>query len=86
DVFDAQAIGTLIERLRRALVAMTTDPHRRLSATDALDADEHRRLDDFGNRAVLAQEWAPASIPALFAAQVVRAPGAVAVSFDGRSL
>ncbi|WP_156737610.1 non-ribosomal peptide synthase/polyketide synthase, partial [Mycobacterium sp. E735] len=86
DVFDAQAIETLIERLRRVLVAMTTDPQRRLSATDALDADERRRLDDFGNRAVLAEPWVPVSIPALFGAQVVRAPGAVAVSCEGRSL
>ncbi|OBG90889.1 non-ribosomal peptide synthetase, partial [Mycobacterium sp. E3251] len=86
DVFDTDAIGTLIERLRRVLVAMTTDPGRRLSATDALDAGEHRRLDEFGNRAVLSQPWAPASIPGLFAAQVVRAPGAVAVRCAGRSL
>ncbi|OJZ70153.1 non-ribosomal peptide synthetase, partial [Mycobacterium paraffinicum] len=86
EVFDAQDIDTLIERLRRVLVEMTADPQRRLSATDVLDADEHRRLDDFGNRAVLAEPWVPASIPALFAAQVVRTPGAVAVSFEGRSL
>ncbi|WP_156744812.1 non-ribosomal peptide synthetase, partial [Mycobacterium sp. E2238] len=86
DVFDTDAIATLIERLRRVLLAMTTDPGRRLSATDALDAGEHRRLDEFGNRAVLSQPWLPASIPGLFAAQVVRVPGAVAVRCAGRSL
>ena len=40
-----------------------------------------------GNRAVLTQPAAaPVSIPVLFAAQVARAPEAVAVTFDGRSM
>ena len=38
DVFDAASIQTLIERLRRVLVAMTADPTRRLSSVDVLDA------------------------------------------------
>ena len=48
---------------------------------------EHARLDEIGNRAVLTQP-APAavSVPMLFAAQVARAPEAVAVSFEDRSL
>ncbi|WP_231975426.1 condensation domain-containing protein, partial [Mycobacterium sp. E1715] len=86
DVFDTETIETLVDRLQGVLVALTTDATLRLSAIDLLDADEHRRLDDFGNRAVLAEPWVPVSIPALFAAQVVRAPGAVAVSCEGRSL
>ena len=53
DVFDAASIETLIERLRRVLVAMTADPTRRLSSIDVLDAGEHARLDEVGNRAVL---------------------------------
>ena len=41
----------------------------------------------WGNRAVLTQPAPPAvSIPALFAAQVARAPEAVALSFEGRSM
>ena len=41
---------------------------------------EHARLDEIGNRAVLtAPAPAPVSIPALFAAQVARAPEAVAL-------
>ena len=87
DVFDADSIATLIERLERVLVALTTDPTARLSSADLLDADEHARLDEIGNRAVLSQPApAPVSIPALWAAQVVRAPEAVAVTFEGRSL
>ena len=38
DVFDADSIEALIERLQRVLVAMTADPTRRLSSIDVLDA------------------------------------------------
>ena len=87
DVFDAASIEALIERLARVLVAMTADPSRRLSSIDLLDEAEHARLDEVGNRAVLTQPGAtPVSIPVLFAAQVARAPEAVAVTFHGRSL
>ena len=76
DVFDAASIETLIERLQRVLVAMTADPTRRLSSIDLLDAGEHARLDELGNRAVLTQPaTAPVSIPVLFAAQVAAHPG-----------
>ncbi|WP_142308657.1 non-ribosomal peptide synthetase [Mycobacterium interjectum] len=87
DVFDAASIETLIERLKRVLVAMTADPGRRLSSVDLLDEAEHARLDEAGNRAVLA-EPAPVdlSIPELFAAQVARDPEAHAVTFGGRSM
>ena len=54
-VFDAASIETLIERFQRVLEAMTADPTRRLSSMDVLDAGEHARLDEFGNRAVLTQ-------------------------------
>ncbi|WP_083667213.1 non-ribosomal peptide synthetase, partial [Mycobacterium sp. SP-6446] len=87
DVFDTPTIQTLIERLQRVLEAMTAEPTRRLSSVDVLDAAEHARLDEIGNRKTLTQPpSAPASIPALFGAQVVRAPESVAVSFEGRTL
>ncbi len=86
DLFDAVSIEALIERLERVLVAMTAEPTRRLSSVDLLDAGEHARLDGWGNRAVLAQPAAGVSIPVLFAAQVARAPEAVAVTFEGRSM
>ena len=66
---------------------MTADPGRRLSSIDVFDADECARLDGWGNRAVLTQPAPlPVSIPELFAGQVSRAPEAVAVTFDGRSM
>ena len=80
DVFDADNIEALIERLERVLVAMTADPTRRLSSVDLLDEGEHARLDGWGNRAVLTQPAPPAvSIPVLWAAQVQRSPAGVAL-------
>lgn len=87
DAFDRAAIDTLIDRLRRALVAMIADPARRLSSIDLLDRCEHDRLNEWGNRAVLAEpETSAVSIPELFAAQAtVRDPEAVAISYGDRS-
>ncbi|OBK81100.1 non-ribosomal peptide synthetase [Mycobacterium sp. 1164985.4] len=85
-VFDAQGIQALINRLERLLVAMTADPRRPLSSVDVLDSDEHARLDEFGNRAVLTR--APArgsSIVELFAAWEAQTPDAVALVFGERS-
>ncbi len=85
DVFDADSIQALIERLERVLVAMTADPTRRLSSVDLLDEGEHARLDEIGNRAVLTESViTPVSIPVLFAERVARTPAAVAVTFEGR--
>ena len=86
DLFDPATIERLTERFNRVLVAMTADPTRRLSSMDVLDAGEHARLDELGNRAVLTQPTTPVSIPVLFAAQVARTPHAVAVTFDGHSM
>ena len=86
DVFDTASIEALIQRLQRVVDAMTADPTRRLSAIDVLDENEHARLDAIGNRAALTQPAAGVSIPALFDAQVARAPEAVAIRSDGRSM
>ncbi|BBZ39239.1 hypothetical protein MCNS_23020 [Mycobacterium conspicuum] len=87
DVFDAETIETLVTRLERVLVAMTTDPKQRLSSIDVLDEAERIRLDELGNRAVLTRPAPVAvSVPTLFAEQVARAPDAVAVTFDGQSM
>ncbi len=87
DVFDAASIEVLIERWRRVVAAISADPARRLSSIDVLDAGEHARLDEIGNRAVLtAPAPAPVSVPQVFAAQVARTPAAVAVTFEGRSM
>ncbi len=87
DVFDAATIESLVERLQRVLLSMTADPARRVSSIDVLDDDEHACLDELGNRAVLTEPvTAPVSIPVLFGEQVSRAPEAIAVTFEGRSM
>ena len=79
-------LGDLAQRLERVMAAMTADPGRSLSSVDLLDVGEHARLDGWGNRAVFSQPApTPVSIPALFAAQVARAPEAVALSCGERS-
>ncbi|GAT10427.1 non-ribosomal peptide synthetase, partial [Mycolicibacterium novocastrense] len=76
----------LAARLQRVLMTMTSDPARRLSSMDVLDAAEQGQLAEWGNRAVLTR---PAenqlSIPDLFATQVAAAPDAVALVCGERS-
>jgi glycopeptidolipid biosynthesis protein len=83
-------VSDLARRLEHVLAAITTDPTQALSSIDVLDGGERDLLDGWGNRAVLtAPEDAAAStpelssIPELFAAQVARAPEAVAVTSEG---
>ena len=86
-MFNAASIQTLIERFKRVLVARAPTPPGRLLSIDVLDAGEHARLDEIGNRAVLTRPApTPVSIPVLFAAQVARTPEAVALTFQGRSM
>jgi amino acid adenylation domain-containing protein len=65
---------------------MTADVTRRLSSLGLFDEGERADLDGWGNRAVLTEPTTGVSIPGLFAAQVVRSPEAVAISFEGRSM
>ncbi|NGX09911.1 gramicidin synthetase [Mycobacteroides franklinii] len=86
DVFELADIETVVDKFRQVLTAMTADPATRLSSIDLLDAGEHDRLDKWGNRAVLTRpEPALTSIPELFAAQVARAPEAIAITCGERS-
>jgi amino acid adenylation domain-containing protein/non-ribosomal peptide synthase protein (TIGR01720 family) len=85
DVFDPTSIEALIERFERVLMAMTADPGRRLSSIDVLDQGEHAQLEEWGNRAGLAQPVSAVSIAGLFATQADRTPDALAVTFEGRS-
>ncbi|WP_286137555.1 condensation domain-containing protein, partial [Mycobacterium sp. IS-3022] len=81
DIFDPASIQALVDRFERVLTSMTADPHRAIAAIDVLDAGEHHRLDEVGNRAVLTDATFPrGSVPELFAVQVERRPEAVAVN------
>jgi non-ribosomal peptide synthetase component F len=87
DVFNPADVDTLVNRFQRVLVAMATDPDRRLSSIDVLDGGEYDQLNGWGNRAVLTQPVSTVqSITAMFDEQVARAPEAVALTFEDRSL
>ncbi|WP_156750134.1 amino acid adenylation domain-containing protein, partial [Mycobacterium sp. E2479] len=87
DVFDADSIEPLVRRLERVLCAITADPTRPVSSIDLLDESERGRLDEIGNRAVLAEPGiAPVSMPVAFAAQVTRTPDAEALVSEHISL
>ncbi|WP_155765839.1 condensation domain-containing protein, partial [Mycobacterium colombiense] len=70
DVFDADSIRALTERLRRVLVAMTEDPRRRLSSIDVLEKGEHARLAQWGNGFALGRSVVSVSVVEVFAGQV----------------
>jgi amino acid adenylation domain-containing protein len=81
DLFDAASVARLAERWARVLDAVTADPQVRVSAVDVLDAEERRRvLTDWNDTAV---EVPALTVAELFDAQVVRAPGAVALVDGG---
>ncbi|MDT5338569.1 MAG: hypothetical protein QOD90_4074, partial [Mycobacterium sp.] len=79
DVFDGATIETLVERLKRVLLALTADPAVRLSSVDLLESGERTRLNQWGNQAALTTPAAPVSIPQAFAHRVQAAPDAVAL-------
>ena len=65
------------------LRGVAANPHAPVGAVDVWGGQECRQLDAFGHRAVRVED-AAVSVPELFAAQVRRSPGAVAVVFEGR--
>ncbi|WP_082634718.1 non-ribosomal peptide synthetase [Mycobacteroides sp. H054] len=81
---DARALA---DRFERVLLAMTADPGRPLSAIDVRDEAECPQLDVWSNRgALISPMRQPVSIPEVFAAQVARDPGAVAVKFGDSAM
>ncbi|STZ74091.1 non-ribosomal peptide synthetase PstA [Mycolicibacterium fortuitum] len=66
---------------------MSADANRRLLSMDLDDDEELDELDEWGNRAALDKPLtASLSIPAMFAEQAARDPGAIAVSFRGSNI
>ncbi|WP_447038502.1 amino acid adenylation domain-containing protein [Streptomyces sp. DSM 118878] len=79
DLFDRDLVTGLIGRLERILAAVTADPGRRAGAVDLLDPAERRRILVEWNDT--SREVPPATLPALFEAQVARTPGHTALVF-----
>ncbi|BBZ31542.1 hypothetical protein MCNF_01470 [Mycolicibacterium confluentis] len=85
DVFDAASVEVLVGRLERVLAAMSADPAQPVSAVDVIDGAERARLNEVGNRSVLARSSVAATLPELFVQQVACSPDSVALSCGGRS-
>ncbi|WP_368664944.1 condensation domain-containing protein, partial [Mycobacterium sp. E3298] len=84
DVFDTASIEALVERFRRVLAGMTSDPARRLSSIELLDRDER---DLVLSRLSGAGVTAPMEVaPQLLAAAVAANPDGVAVVDGEREL
>ncbi|MFI2238203.1 non-ribosomal peptide synthase/polyketide synthase [Streptomyces chrestomyceticus] len=84
DLFDRRTAETLVERWARLLEAVTADPARPIGEADVLTPAEHART----ARASGADgpQVPPATVPELFARQVARHPGALAVLSDSGTL
>ncbi|MFF4385037.1 amino acid adenylation domain-containing protein [Kitasatospora sp. NPDC001547] len=81
DLFEADSVGRIAERLVWVLELVAADPGVRLSAVDVLEADERRRvLTEWNDTAV---DFGSVLVPGLFAERVARTPEAVAVVADG---
>ena len=61
-------------------------PHRRLSSIDLLDAPEHARLDQLGNRAALTHPQPRRFDPGAVRRPCRARPGAVAITCEGHSM
>ncbi|QMU70592.1 non-ribosomal peptide synthase/polyketide synthase [Streptacidiphilus sp. P02-A3a] len=84
DLFDAPTAEQIAARFLRVLNAVAADPHQTVDRIDVLVGDErHRILSEWNDTA---HEIPRGMLPELFAAQVARTPGAVAVVADGVEL
>ncbi|MBW8801136.1 MAG: amino acid adenylation domain-containing protein, partial [Streptomyces sp.] len=79
---DAEQVGTMLHTsLLQLVTALEEDPQARFAALDVLDAAERRLVVEEWNDT--ARPLVDATLPGLFAGQVARTPGAVAVVFEG---
>src|SRR5262249_14157548 len=84
DLFGPASAQALAERFVRLLAAAVAAPERPIGALDLLSAAERRSvLSDFN---ATARAVPAATLPQLFAAQVVKSPQATAVVFEDESL
>ncbi|CAM3698150.1 amino acid adenylation domain-containing protein [Kibdelosporangium persicum] len=84
DLFDRATIQRFVDRWQRLLRAVVADPDLRVGDIDLLSDDERHAELTIGSGAALPDR--PADVPALFAAQAVRTPDAIAVAGDGVEL
>ncbi|WPO69806.1 non-ribosomal peptide synthetase [Streptomyces sp. KN37] len=84
DLFDRETVEGLGERLVRVIGSLVADPLTRLSTVDVLgEVERCRVLEEWNDTAA---DLGAALVPELFAGQVARVPGAVAVVGEGVSV
>ncbi|WP_189226194.1 non-ribosomal peptide synthase/polyketide synthase [Saccharothrix coeruleofusca] len=77
DLFDDDTAQSMVRRFVLVLEAMAAAPDRRIAEIDVLDpAERHRMLVEWNDTG---HEVVPATLPELFARQVARTPGALAL-------
>ncbi|MFI6409983.1 AMP-binding protein, partial [Streptomyces sp. NPDC050548] len=81
DLFTAETVRSLTDRLVRVLETAVAEPDRAIREIDVLAADEREQILTAWNDT--AQEVPNATVPELFQAQVARIPDAVAVISGG---
>ena len=84
DLFDRAGAEAIAARLLRLLEAAVAEPYSAIGSLDILSAEERDTILLGWNDT--ARPSPPTTLPALFAAQVVRSPDAVAVVCEGESL
>ncbi|MFG2984870.1 non-ribosomal peptide synthase/polyketide synthase [Streptomyces sp. NPDC048258] len=78
DLFDAETVHRLLDRMVRLLEAAAADPHQRIGAVEILGAEERDRVLTEWN--TTGHTVLDATLPDLFAAQAARTPDVLAVS------
>ncbi|MFF0141861.1 amino acid adenylation domain-containing protein [Streptomyces sp. NPDC005227] len=86
ELFDRETVERLFTRLVRVLESVVADPAQTISQIDVIETHEHVRLLELSAGAESREEVTAGSVPAAFAAQALRSPGAVAVRCAGREL
>uniref|UniRef100_UPI00245451CC non-ribosomal peptide synthetase n=1 Tax=Nocardia neocaledoniensis TaxID=236511 RepID=UPI00245451CC len=85
DMFDADTVAALAQRLVRMLTAVVAAPAKAIGEVDLLDQAERRRvLTDWNATAHPVDETA--TLVSMFEAQAATSPDAIALSFEGTSL
>ncbi|MFF5727513.1 amino acid adenylation domain-containing protein [[Kitasatospora] papulosa] len=85
-LFDRSTAETLATRLVRLLEQVAADPGLPLAGYGLMAADEHARVTRWGAGRGLPAGPEGATLPALFSAQALRTPDAVAVTGEGATL
>ncbi|WP_417715339.1 non-ribosomal peptide synthase/polyketide synthase, partial [Rhodococcus daqingensis] len=84
DLFDHSTVESFADRFVRVLRAAVAEPNRLVGDLEWLDASERELVVSGWN--ATDRVVGDATLVSLFDAQVVRSPGAVALSFDGESV